>query len=1845
MKFLRKHIQTIALYTSANLVLQLIAPTVSWALTGGPSQPETQQFAPAGLDNMVDPFTGDFSYNIPLMDVGGYPINLNYASGISTDAEASWVGLGWNLNVGAINRSVRGIPDDFAGDEISKDYTIEPNQTFGVSGNVKVEAFGFEFGKIAGGLGASANLFYNNYNGFGMGIGLSPSVSAGENSKSPLTAKMGLSTSLDSEKGLEVNPTAGLGFQMTDKEHNNIHLNVDVGFPYSTREGLKGMSMSGAFSYVSSGEYKKGGNTYVRSLAGDGHIGTFQGFASPTYTPSLEHEMYNVNASVNIGFSATNPATEPSFGFGGYYSGQFLKSNNRSAPSYGYMYSGLNNSDNTLLDFNREKDGLYNEFTQNLAVTNFTYDIFQVNGQGIGGIYRLHRGDVGTVHDPRTSDQGYSPSLGIEIGGGGPPSAKVGVDADFNYTQSFSGPWPDDRGSLRSFQSQEALINRTNEYAYFKKIGEPNPENDVQFSQNVQKGYNTIRHDMDGHTGTSDGKLNGKYKVFDNPTSLNSESSDSEVEDNNFRTARRNRSTSFTTLTVEEAKNAAVSPLYSYDYQNFNWGEKDYLNRSFDMSNPNLGYSKTTIARDTNGRKPHHISEIRVTDNKGARYVYGIPVYNNTHNEVSFSLPQADVVQARKAGYVEYTDHDDNVDNSNGDHYYNKISTPPYATSYLLSAVLSSDYVDRDGIPGPSDGDLGNYTKFNYTRAIENYPWRSPLVEGKKAASFTEGLNSKPEDDKANYVYGTKEVWYLHSIETRTHVAEFYLMEREDGLGADKDGNIDGSNPLQALKKIVLYSKTDKYNSEAESIKTVHFKYDYSLCRHTPNSNGTVSDTLTKGKLTLKEVWFTFGNSNKGLLNPYKFSYADQDFDGHMDAELNPDYDARNYDKWGNFKQNDPNQPNVLYPYTVQDSLTAGKNAAVFALSSIKTPTGGTLRVYYEADDYAYVQNRQAMRMYKILGAVTSEGEIPSDSLYNSELNDKLFLVVDLDKGYKPANVGTKDVEFQNKYLSGFDMVYYKVLQEVVASSNSEYVPGYFEIDKAASKLLDENDNGVYKKALIKIKPVNPQNGKSGTGDQMNPIVRNGWMFARLRLNRELMSLGSTSDNGLIQTLKALLSEVETVKGFMLGFTEAMKEAKHSKRFVPASSFVRLNDHDKKKYGGGHRVKAIVMEDNWSDMKSSQEKANTAAPEKEENFYGQSYDYTYKETNGDIISSGVAAWEPFIGGDENPFRLPVFVREKVPLAPSKEYFLEEPFGESFFPAPVVGYRKIKITPLKITKDNLTNKLFTGNGTGYVQHESYTAYDFPTITRRTDLKREPYRPNIVLKFLKIDARDLVTCSQGYYVELNDMHGKPKAQRVYPEYTLGSNNQKVDNAPISEVEYRYMETAGRIESNVPYVGPGLDLINDGLDLGTDVDVVEDERYVESTTMGGGLQVNLKYVQFGIIPIFVVTGFPDINYAQTRFRSIVTTKVVNRTGILKSTTVKESGASIVTENLAWDQKSGEVLLTKVQNEFHDPIYNFTFPAHWAYDKMGFASREEGAVFDSLEKIKSSLTDGTELATKNGVGYFIDSTDHELVLGKAGDTITIDSKVKVIRSGARNMYDTPVGSIITLDDPRKGDRLVFTNILNAGATEFKEDWKRFCNCTATSDLKSSLNWIVSGRRGNMRPLRSLTFLTGRTQADNNNNLNIRRDGVLVNFTPFWNYYGLGKITGLSSDDFSKSQWQFVSQVENYNSTGLEIENKDALERHSMAQFGYARNLPVAISNNSYYNETGFDGFEDYDLQDCEDDHLSWRIYSSYVNNDEAHTGRKSIKVAKSSSLEIEKVIVPCYHPVINTDPYSVVK
>ncbi|MEL6394303.1 MAG: hypothetical protein AAFR97_16310, partial [Bacteroidota bacterium] len=152
------------------MLVQSFLATPVYALTSGPAQPEYQQLQTVTADNLVDPFTGNFQYSIPLFEIGGYPMSLNYSSDHKMEEDASWVGFGWSLSPGAINREVRGIPDDFDGDEIVRTTSMRDNVTVGIKPSTSMEFLGF------GALGFGINFNYNNYSGFSISKDLSPAL-------------------------------------------------------------------------------------------------------------------------------------------------------------------------------------------------------------------------------------------------------------------------------------------------------------------------------------------------------------------------------------------------------------------------------------------------------------------------------------------------------------------------------------------------------------------------------------------------------------------------------------------------------------------------------------------------------------------------------------------------------------------------------------------------------------------------------------------------------------------------------------------------------------------------------------------------------------------------------------------------------------------------------------------------------------------------------------------------------------------------------------------------------------------------------------------------------------------------------------------------------------------------------------------------------------------------------------------------------------------------------------------------------------------------------------------------------------------------------------------------------------------------------------------------------------------------------------------------------------------------------------------------------------------------------------------------------------------------------------
>jgi hypothetical protein len=131
----------------------------------------------------------------------------------------------------------------------------------------------------------------------------------------------------------------------------------------------------------------------------------------------------------------------------------------------------------------------------------------------------------------------------------------------------------------------------------------------------------------------------------------------------------------------------------------------------------------------------------------------------------------------------------------------------------------------------------------------------------------------------------------------------------------------------------------------------------------------------------------------------------------------------------------------------------------------------------------------------------------------------------------------------------------------------------------------------------------------------------------------------------------------------------------------------------------------------------------------------------------------------------------------------------------------------------------------------------------------------------------------------------------------------------------------------------------------------------------------------------------------------------------------------------------------------------------------------------------------------------------------------------------------------------------------------------------------------------------------------------------VFEQYSDFW------RPSTTSNSDWTPNRtgWQFTTEVSFFNMHGLELENRDALDRYSSALYGFYFSLPKAVANNSEVSEVAFDSFEDYLPEDCEDDHFSYRAYSDKISNEESHSGRRSIRLDAGEEINVRKVIKPC--------------
>jgi hypothetical protein len=1602
---IRKNVRKISFIFFLIHLFTSLSPTISWALTSGPVQPEVQSFQQATTSEMVDLFTGDFNYNIPLFELpgpnGGYPFNLSYQAGITVDQEASWVGLGWSLQPGSITRQMRGLPDEFNGDPVTTKVSMKTNTTIGLSAGGNVEFFGGDKG-----LNVGVSVYHNSYRGYGYSI--DGTVGFEKATKSGMNTSLNLGFSLDSQEGLTLSPSLSMSGRAGE---------IGLSSSYNRLTGLSnvGLNINSNLSAVSN------------SSAPSVHASSSLSFAYPGYTPQISLPMKNVNTKLTLKGGGAFWGLFGNVSATAYLNTQSLAKQNLTSQAYGYLNYQFAD-DKALLDFNREKDGPVSKTTPNLPAPALTHDIYSVTGQGIGMMFRPMRNDFGIVHDPVVTSDGTAVGVGVDVAAW---ASKVGLNLDLNLSRSKSGIWIDDNDATQSTKSKFRYQASDSEYEpwYFKVHGEP--------ASDDYGVYNSIGQDR-----AASFQLNGSRDVVTLGENLNANGLTQfqipNNETNNLE--RKSRASNITAITNKDLLLPGSSP-------------RDPILNLFKIKFINGSGIDEVYNRDS--QDPHHFAGYITTTKDGLRYVYALPAYNTKHEEVTFSV----VAPSAEKGIVEVGNNtggieDDPAFNASGtDEYLKKTNIPKYAHSYLLTGIVGPDYIDVNN-NGIDELDLGYWVKFTYNRTSANFQWRDPFV----GAHLNEGWKTDAKDDKGSFTFGVREVWYLARAETKSHIAEFIISNlRTDGFGANKklqdpSTSVKTDQGLHKLESISLKSRLSNI-----PIKVVKFQHSQTLCPGILNG--------ATGKLTLDKVWFEYGGSARGALNPYEFTYA-----------ANPNYDFLAFDRWGYYKSYPAGQfsANRDFPYTPQDpsyKTTLDANVSAWSLKKIKLPSGGEILVDYEVDDYAFVQNKTAMQMVQLVDPNTAS---TSTTLQDPFDFDPFYSKIRF-KLESPINVaGTNALTEVKKYIDQQNwQLYFKVNVQLTKSGTQQYetISGYVDIDQVGSMGLEVGtDPNKYQYGYFNLKKEKGGTNFNGQQQFVNPIVLRAWQH--LRTNQPELTNNPKSDApGIKDEVKRLIPLIPAIVNQLRGFNRDCFLRGVGMKVKSSKSWVRLNSPDNIKYGGGLRVKQVTMRDaNW---------AATTVGKDEEVIYGHVYDYTTQDENNRTISSGVAAYEPFVGGDENALRYAKTFTESVPLRADNNLFFEYPLNESYYPGAHVGYSKVTVKslasaalagqpgldiPLPSGGKLLPGKAIDGfqyGTSGKVVHEFYTARDFPVVPDETKKSYKNFPLAVSLFGLGNITISKLTCSQGYSIITNDMHGKPKKVSTYKQI---KDTGAFDPTPDTYVQYNYLTedrmangTKVKVLSNVMRdLGNGM-LGKDSPTalaalpaaqkkfLGQEVDFFYDMREFRDLAAGGGVRLNTDIVNIpllgAMIPIPIPTGWPNLNFSENQLRTAVANKIIFRGGILESIEAFDGGSLVKTENLKWDKLTGQVVLTSVTNNFNAPIFTYTKLAHTEYQGMGAAYSTEGLLlnvsnvtadaagtgwyrFYSLlsdklypgdELILYSLTDRQPLAKV----FYMGKIDGAYILQASQAIPDKEYEGLVIRSGRRNQLTVAAQTLTGLADP----------------------------------------------------------------------------------------------------------------------------------------------------------------------------------------------------------------------------------
>ncbi len=1435
--------KVLSVFLAIAILSQCIFVNKTYALTGGPSAPEFTSFEPVATTNMVNEFTGDFTYNLPVLNVpgpngSGYAVSLSYHAGTTPEEESGWVGYGWTLNPGAINRGKKGFADDINGSTVTYSNKMKRNFTsgYGIFTSASYDGFG---------VNASLNARYNNYKGYSFGWGLGTDVYG-----------------------------AGVGYDYdVNDETASFSVSLNVADIIMSVVGAASKQRDNNTSKSSSPEEPKMGDKMrqmaiqrgrdswrepigsLASLRLGSNFGVFGTELIQHATQVPQYTGFAQQFTLSVGVSAFGVSLGA--GYNTSYSYQDMQpSTDRS--TYGYLYTHNVTDDDAMMDYCTDKSQAYVKDDKHLPMPASNPDMFMVSGEGLGGNFRFYNKNTIQYRPAHTKSSTEIRIAGsATVFGGSMETVSIGSGT----STSVIGKW----------QDAEDLMP-------YKAEGEADEAYFARFDNDLGGNISSIDDDDPYAVGLS-GTHKGDGTISGDLVSLFAASpTEEQLEDESDYNAEYLGTADFGEgQSYSPSINTTDFPKSMELNSNGRVGRSSYIGyHTNSQINKNLGYNSNNNFTDFIDRSQHKISdgigEIVTYNESGLRYNYGLPVYARNEVNMRYGLSESDEANIEN-NYLVYKDISSP---SKIDMIAGETSNTPYATTFLLTDITTPDYIDRT-LDGPSSDDFGGYTKFNYTQTYGSkvkdegsnwYRWRVPY----EGLLYDRGQLSNSIDDAGYVMCGEKEMYYLESIETKTHIAKFILSDRLDGIEAAKNETAaKGNVSLSSLKKskkldrIELYTKD--VNGHADKlIQTVNFQFDYSLMRGLPNSTGSSSAdaALDKadGRLTLKKLWFNYQGIYNAKISPYEFTYAyksKSDFPSQIqdkyasvvnygkDFDQNPSYASCNIDPWGNYQANGCDRIAAMKKWVTQHP-TSTFDPAAWQLKQIKLPSGGEILVQYEQNDYQYVQNYPAFAMVKLKSSdgvsnyqeagdldkdahsisfdpnyyldVSDIGISKTDANYTDELNalkDSLTKYFINQSSYK-ADGNSNNPEYVAS-SSTKNQIYAKFLYGLtgetpqIGNCNVEYISGYVFVSK-----IGVDANGLY------ITLGNSNYGSSMRDMAQDFVKTNGYgvVSGNCWANNGKSDIDETVDvtqsldvqaaigkqfmgcDGPAASAADFMAWTVTPGGPPMYFIEKLNECnnlgidfednvvKNLDISEDYCKYINL-DHSylkipifKGKKGGGIRVKRILMND-----------AGIGGNTDDGSLYGN--EYLYQKEDG--TSSGVATNEPASIREENGLVQPLTMAEDQKWWESAMHLdkrqMDGPLGEMLYPGASIGYSRVVV---KNIHSGATNP-------GFEVKQFYTSFDYPTKVSYTNIDDEDYDPLLPTSLEETMGKSLTyETANAMYTAYQDM------KTIYQDFIDGKYNTADDfESDVKEVLTFLGDLADTYPALNASVGTIIDVIN--------------------------------------------------------------------------------------------------------------------------------------------------------------------------------------------------------------------------------------------------------------------------------------------------------------------------------------------------------------------------------------------------------------------------------------------------